>query len=221
MSRPVARFRSSRRYLLFALIALAGAALSLWSGIQWSPASWRVISYVASAGFAASGLAILAVFFRPGVEIHEAYLQIGARAIPWTEIRQVDQTRWLAPLATAITLVTGERFVLVYAGDVESSASLLRHLRRYSRAATLDGVPYRQFWGEPAPRVEPPAASHSPLKAQSLRQSPPAKTGTQTNPPARYPVLRPEEEEEVERLFQRLKTEGRLDQHSDEKIGEK
>ena len=40
-------------------------------------------------------------------------------------------------------------------------------------------------------------------------------------PPSRYPLLSPEDEAEVERLFQRLKTEGRLDQHASEGIGER
>ena len=31
------------------------------------------------------------------------------------------------------------------------------------------------------------------------------------SPPAYYPLLRPEDEEEVERMFQRLKSVGRLD----------
>jgi hypothetical protein len=33
----------------------------------------------------------------------------------------------------------------------------------------------------------------------------------------RYPLLLPEEEEEIERMFQRLKTVGHLEQRSDDK----
>ncbi len=90
-----------------------------------------------------------------------------------------------------MTLADQQRILLVHAGDLDSSTSLLRHLRRYSREALLDGIPYRQFWGEaPTPKNLPP----------------------------RYPLLRPEDEEEVERLFQRLKSVGRLDQRgSDER----
>ena len=84
------------------------------------------------------------------------------------------------------------RVLLLYAGDLDSAASLLRHLRRYSREALLDGIPYRQFWGE----------SDAPKQL----------------PPPRYPLLRPEDEDEVERMFQRLKSVGRLDPRgSDEK----
>ena len=65
--------------------------------------------------------------------------------------------------------------------DLDSSTSLLRHLRRYSREALLDGIPYPQFWGE-APAAE------------------------SNWPPPQYPLLRPEDEDEVERMFQRLKS---------------
>jgi len=78
---------------------------------------------------------------------------------------------------------------VVYAGETDSCGSLLRHLRRCSREALLEGIPYSQFWGETA-------------AAKQL-------------PPPRYPLLRPEDEEEIERMFQRLKTVGRLDHRAD------
>jgi hypothetical protein len=63
-------------------------------------------------------------------------------------------------------------------------------MRRLSRDALIDGIPYRQYWGEVlAPGNE-------------RRQA--------TLP--RYRILRPEDEAEVERLYQRLKTVGNLDQ---------
>jgi len=86
-----------------------------------------------------------------------------------------------------VTLHDGSRVLLIHPGDLDSSASLLRHLRRNSREALLDGVPYRQFWG-----------------------GPPSPTPAQIAPP-RYPMLRPEDEDEVERMFQRLKSVGHLE----------
>jgi len=50
-------------------------------------------------------------------------------------------------------------------------------------------VPYRQYWGEMTP-----AGDRKP------------------SPPPRYRILLPEDEAEVERLYQRLKTVGNLDQ---------
>jgi hypothetical protein len=143
-----------------------------------------------------SGLFLLtAVFlfvmaFRPAIEIHEGYLSVGKRIVPWMDIRRLDRTGWISPLIVRITLFDDSRLVLVYPGDLDSCNSLLRHLRRLSRDALIDGIPYRQYWGEL-------------LSSGSERKQPSA---------PRYRILRPEDEAEVERLYQRLKTVGNLDQ---------
>jgi Protein of unknown function (DUF3093) len=159
--------------------------LSAWTAMRWAPA-WTP-AWIAAGLFIVTTAALLAALLRPAIEIHETHLRIGRKSIPWSEIRRVDQSGRVAPLAVYLTLAGGNRVMLVYPGDLDSSASLLRHLRRYSRQALLDGIPYRQFWGEPEP-----------VERRQL-------------PPARVPLLRPEDEEEVERLFQKLKTVGRLD----------
>ena len=63
-------------------------------------------------------------------------------------------------------------------------------MRRLCRDALIDGIPYRQYWGEV-------------LASGGARKE---------SPPPRYRILRPEDEAEVERLYQRLKTVGNLDQ---------
>jgi hypothetical protein len=197
VSRPVARYRPSRRYILFALLAICGTLFSAWTGLRW-PSTW-----IAAALFGATSAALIALLWQPVVEIHETHLQLGRRIIPWREIRKLDQTGWIAPLAVTLTLANDRRVVVLYAGDMDSSTSLLRHLRRYSRNALLDGIPYRQAWGEPREKPE------------LEKRSEPRKTlesGPQRKPPAIHrPLLRPEEEEEIERMFQRLKSVGRLD----------
>lgn len=198
MSRPAARYRPSRRYLVFAICAAAGAAVSFWSGLQWSPEGWRAVSLLAGGGFAITASVLLALFARPPIEIHDTHLRIGPREIAWTAIRRVDHTGWLVPLVVRLTLDREERVYMIYGGDAEPCTRLLTDVRRRARHALLDGLAYRQFWGDPANGQR--------------------KQGR----PARYPMLRPEDEEEVERLFQRLKSAGRLDRHApDEKIGEK
>ncbi len=186
MSRPVARYTPSRRYSSLALIALGGAVVSGWTALRWDPA------WIAATAFLASALAILIFALRPAIEIFETHLAIGRKAIAWGEIRRLDQTGWNAPLAIYLTLADGHRFLVVYPGDLDASTSLLRHLRRYSREALLDGIPYRQFWGEVA----------------SERK--------QLAPPPRYPLLRPEDEDEAEKMFQKLKSVGRIDGRSSE-----
>jgi hypothetical protein len=188
VSRPVTCFRPSRRYLLSAALAILGTAFSVWAALQWD------LAWIAAAGFGLSTILVLALALRPEIAIYDTHLQVGRRAILWSDIRRLDQTGWTAPLVVQLTLAEGKRLLVIHPGDVDSCASLLRYLRRGCREALLDGIPYRQFWGEvPAPR------------AKQL-------------PPPRYPLLRPEDEEEVERMFQRLKAAGRLDEHaSDEK----
>ena len=149
MSRPVARYRPSRRYILFAVLAVTGTIFSAWTGLRW-PATW-----IAAGLFGVTSVALVALLCRPRIEIHETHLQLGRRVIFWREIKRLDQTGWIAPLAVRLTLANDRRVVLLYAGDPDSTTSLLRHLRRYSRFALLDGIPYGQAWGEPAKTAEP------------------------------------------------------------------
>src|SRR5215467_2162553 len=178
------RYTPARHYRWFGLAAVVFSGGCGWLGMQ-LPAAW-----VAGAlGLLTAGL-LFFLAFRPPIEIHEGYLSIGSRIVPWMDIRRLDRTGWISPLIVRITLFDDSRMVLVYPGDLDSCNSLLRHLRRLSRDALIDGIPYRQYWGEVlAPANE---RRHSTLP--------------------RYRVLRPEDEAEVERLYQRLKTVGNLDQ---------
>jgi hypothetical protein len=134
--------------------------------------------------------------FQPPIEVYEHHLVLGRRIIPWGEIRRLDRTSWMTPLIVNLTLTGDRRVVLIYPGDIDAGKSLLRHLRRCAKDALIDGIPYRQFWGEVLP------------SGSDRRQL----------PAPRYQLLRPEDEAEVERLFQRLKTVGHLDpKGSDEK----
>ena len=201
MGRLIARFTSSRVYVWLTLFAVGGALFSAWSALRWDP------SWIAAALFAASALVLAAVTIRPAIEIYETHLAIGRRLIPWRDMRRVDQTGWNTPLAVILTLDDGQRIHLLYAGDLDSSSTLLAHLRRFSREALLDGVPYREFWGKPAVAA---------LASEPAAPEPAA--GKDSAAPLRYPVLRTEDEEEVERLFQRLKSVGHLEsKSSDEK----
>jgi hypothetical protein len=186
------RYLPARHYLWFAIGALALAGFSLWRAVAWAPSSWPgiVLAFLPAILFVLTSSLLLVLAFRPAIEVHEGYLSIGRRAIPWMDIRRLDRTGWISPLVVRITLFDDSRRVLLYPGELDSCNALLRHLRRSSRDALIDGVPYRQYWGE----VLAPVAEAS----QAL--------------PPRYRILRPEDEAEVERLYQRLKTVGNLDQ---------
>jgi hypothetical protein len=178
------RYVPARHYLSFGIVALALAAFSGWLGIGWTPA------FIPAILFLFSSFLLLVMAFRPAIELHEGYLAIGRRVVPWIDIRRLDRTGWISPLIVRVTLFDDSRLVLVYPGDLDSCGSLLRQLRRQSRDALIDGVPYRQYWGE--------VLSPGPERKQA--------------PAPRYRVLRPEDEAEIERLYQRLKTVGNLDQ---------
>lgn len=193
MSRPVARYRPSRRYIVFALLAICGTVFSAWTALRW-PSTW-----IAAGLFGATSAVLIALLWQPGIEIYETHLQLGRRIILWREIRRLDQTGWIAPLAVSLTLSNDHRLFLLYAGDLDSSTSLLRHLRRYSLNALLDGIPYRQAWGEPD--LERRLEARKPIESSAQHQT----------PAVQRPLLRPEEEEEIEKMFQRLRSVGRLD----------
>jgi hypothetical protein len=171
---------------MFAALALLSAIPSAWASTQWN-FMWAIASF---AFCITAGLTLL-LAVRPTIEIYETHLNIGARRIFWAEIQRVDRVSvggrdpWTTPLLLRLVLSGGGEVMLFHPGDVDSCVSLLRHVYRYSRAALLDGSPYAEFWGEPGikPRQELP----------------------------RPRLLLPEDEDEIERMFQRLQAGERLD----------
>jgi len=182
-------YSPSRHYLSAGLIAVGLAAFSGWIALQWPPA------WIAAVLFLASAAILLALALQPAVEIYEHHLAVGKRVIPWKDIRRLDRTSWISPLIVQLTLADDRRIVLVYPGDIDAGKSLLRHLRRCAKDALIDGLPYRKFWGE---------AVSSGADRRQL-------------PSPKYQLVRPDDEAEIERMFQRLKTVGHLDPKGDDK----
>jgi hypothetical protein len=85
MSSPLARFAPSRKFLLLACAALAGTALSAVVAWQW-PLAWIAVGL-----FVLTAAALFVLFGQPVIEIYDTHLQVGRRAILWTDIRRVDQ----------------------------------------------------------------------------------------------------------------------------------
>ena len=67
---------------------------------------------------------------------------------------------------------------MIYPGDIESAGRLLRQARRLAFNARIDGIPYREYWGEVLPVTADPVNLKRP----------------------KYRLLLPEDEEEVEKL---------------------
>jgi energy-coupling factor transporter transmembrane protein EcfT len=189
------RYLPARHYRWFGIAAIV-LSLVLGAFARWLGWSW-VLTSIPSGLLLVTAALSLWLAFLPAIEVQESHLTIGQRRIPWMDIRRLDRTGWISPLILRLTLYDDSRFLLMYPGDLDSCNTLLRHLRRFSTDALIDGIPYRQYWGE----VLSPGPERKPIA-----------------PPPRYRVLRPEDEAEVERLYQRLKTVGNLDQKSsDEK----
>jgi hypothetical protein len=178
------RYTPARHYLTFGIVAIGLAGFSAWLGLDWP------LAFIPAGLFVCSAILLLALAFRPAVEIHEGYLAVGKRIVPWMDIRRLDTTCWVSPLILSKTLFDDSRMILIYPGDLDSCNSLLRHLCRLSRDSLIDGKPYRQYWGE----VLTPGGDRKQMQAP------------------RYRMLLPEDEAEVERLYQRLKAVGHLDQ---------
>jgi hypothetical protein len=181
------RYLPARHYISFGIVALGLAIFSGWLGIEWTPV------YVPAFLFLVSSALLLALAVRPPVEVQEAYLTVGKRMIPWMDIRRLDRTGWLSPLIVRLTLYDDSKVTIVYPGDLDSCRSLLRTLRRMCRDALIDGIPYRQYWGE--------------VLSSNAK-------GKQISPGPRYRLLLAEDEAEVERLYQRLKSVGHIDPKS-------
>ena len=183
----MSRYVPARHYISFGIVALALAGFAGWLGLYyaWTPA------LVPSALFFLTAALLLILAFRPTIKVYDAHLEIGKKIIPWQDVRRVDRTNWISPLVVKLALYDDDTVVLVYPGEVDCCKHLLRTLRQMSTNALIDGTPYRQYWGELLGTNE----------------------AKQLNAP-RYRVLRPEDEEEVERLYFLLKTVGHIDPRS-------
>jgi hypothetical protein len=136
---------------------------------------------------------------RPPIRVGETQFTVGERSVAWREVRAINRSRFnslgfVSPLVLHLRLTNSRYKFLIYPGEPDRVERLLKTLRKNSHLASFDGVPYRDFW-----------MWNDPL---SDEDRPPAL------PPAPAPpvhLFSREDEEEIERLYQRLKTVGRLD----------
>ena len=135
------------------------------------------------------------MFFRPAIEIHEGYFSVGKRVVPWMDVRRLDILRL-------------DRYGLGFAASDTGNA-----IRRYALHAYLSGRNSR-------PAAACCATFAGCLAMRSSMGFHIANIGAKCSrraaairfPGLRYRILRPEDEAEVERLYQRLKSVGHLDQ---------
>ena len=183
------RYRPARHYAPAAVAAFALAVFAGWCGWNWKPA------FIPAALFLISSTVLAFLATRPAIVIRDGSWSVGEENFLWSEVERLDTTGWAIPLILRITLRDDRIVHLIYPGDPENAARLLCQMRRLARGAWIEGIPYKQYWGEgPVPAEE-------------------ARAGARP----KYRVLCPEDEAEVERLYQRLKTAGRLEASSEER----
>ena len=147
-------------------------------------------SWICAALFVLTAAALLLLAFSPTIEITDKHLKIGPRVVEWVAIRRIDHTGWVTPLVIKLTLASGKSIWLVYPGELDSAQILMQMLYRFATGALIDG-----------------RANDQSTRAGSKKLAAP-----------KFQVLSREDEDEVERLYQRLRTVGHLDQKSpDEK----
>jgi hypothetical protein len=133
---------------------------------------------------------------RPPIRIGETQFNIGERAIAWREVREINRSRFLSPLILTVKLTNARQKILVFPGEPDRIERLMFQLRKHSEMATFDGVAYKDYWTW--------------LSLSGGRGD----TSTLDQP---VRMLSAEEEDEIERMYQKLKTVGRLDSRGDSK----
>ena len=186
-------FLPSRQYARVGWAALAGSLVCVMCGFG------APLAFIPALLCASTAAAIFWLASRPPIRVGETQFNVGERSIAWREVRAINRSRFnnagfVSPLILHLKLTNSRYKFLIYPGEPDRVERLLKTLRKSSHLASFDGVPYRDFWmwNDPLSDEDRPAAL------------PPAST-----PPVH--LFSPEDEEEIERLYQKLKTVGRLD----------
>lgn len=185
-------FQPSRLYLWTAWAALAGTLVGIACGLR------APFAFVPTFFCMITAAALFWLATRPRIMVAETQFNIGERAIAWREVREINTSRFnanyfISPLVLMIKLTNSRRKILIFPGDASRIGQLTYQLRKHSQMATFDGVTYRDYW----------AWSNVTGSRPDKRVS---------APPVR--IVNQEDEEEIERMYQKLKTVGHLDSRS-------
>jgi hypothetical protein len=189
MEPSVEIYQPSRLYARVGWAALAGSLICVLCGLR------APLAFIPGALCASTAAALFWLSARPAIRIGESQFNIGERAIAWREVREVNSSRFVSPLILKLKLTNSRQKWLIYPGEPERIAKLIVSLRKNSHLATFDGVPYRDYWNW--------------AKLNSANPDQPA-----AEPPVR--MVSQDEEEEIERMYQKLKTVGRLDSRNND-----
>lgn len=188
MEPSVEIFLPSRLYARVAWAGLAGSAICVLCGFR------APLAFIPGFLCAVTAAALFWLAARPAVRVGETQFNIGERAIAWREVREINSSKFVSPLVLFLKLTNSRRKVLIFPGEPHRIAHLIAQLRKNSYLASFDGVAYRDFWTWASLTGLP---NDTPVMEQPVR------------------MLTPDEEDEIERMYQTLKTAGRLDTHAD------
>jgi len=184
MEPSVEIFSPSPVYARAGWAALAGSLISALCGFR------APLAFIPALLCAATAATLFWLAKRPPIRLGETQFNIGERAIAWREVREINRSRFLSPLILRLKLTNQRYKILVYPGDAKQTESLLLQLRKNSHLATFDGASYREYWNW---------ENQNALRGEPVPAEPPVR------------MFSSEDEAEIERLYQTLKTVGRLD----------
>ncbi|MBI3694728.1 MAG: hypothetical protein HY238_07805, partial [Acidobacteria bacterium] len=118
------RYSPARQYAPAAVVAFALAVFAGWCGWTWKPAFIPAVLFLLSSAL----LAFLAS--RPPIVIRDGSWSVGDDNFLWSEVERLDTTGWATPLILRVTLRDDRILHLVYPGEPENAARLLRQMRR-------------------------------------------------------------------------------------------
>jgi hypothetical protein len=190
MEPSVEIFVPSRLYARVGWAALAGSLVCVLCGFR------APLAFIPGLFCALTAAALFWLAARPPIRIGQTQFNIGERAIAWREVREINRSRFLSPLIVKIKLTNSRKKILVFPGEPERIERLMFELRKHSEMATFDGVAYRDYWIW---------LSLSGAKGDTSTLDQPVR------------MLSADEEDEIERMYQKLKTVGRLDSRGDSK----
>lgn len=198
MEPSVETFIPSRQYARFGWAALAGSVVCVLCGFG------APLAFIPALLCLTTAAAIFWLAARPPIRVGDSQFNIGERSIAWREVREINRSRFnntgfISPLMLHMRLTNGRYRLLVYPGDADRVERLLKLLRKNSHLASFDGVPYRDYWMWNESTDEEPRPALPPAPAPAVH------------------LFSREDEEEIERLYQKLKTVGRLDSRSSAK----
>lgn len=180
-------YQPSRLYARAGWAALAGSLVCVLCGFR------APLAFIPAVLCAATGAALFWLSARPAIYIGETQFNIGERAIAWQEVRQINSSRFISPLVLNLKLTNSRTKLLIFPGEPERIDRLMRQLKKRSYLASFDGVAYRDYWTW---------SSMTALHGENSAMDQPVR------------MLSTEDEDEIERMYQKLKSVGRLDSRS-------